>query len=1081
MESAGYFRCNYCGRANFSSRRALTQHQNHGLCAKAKAKAEDGNNSSASSMSLASDGNEQGPTLFDSSPLPHLSIPSPPQKLPAALLEVQGLNEQDFDDVAYQMDDDLDNEDGQETAESEEGETDYLKWAQDLGLAPMNSDSDAESGGKESNSGQSRRDSGTSKSSYEGPDTSIRDQFRKFCDHAKRHFLEFTEDEIAAIRLLHVLKLKQSPMNAYEPLMLWHLRSSKKIREHESLGTTDHFIGRKRIIKNLIKRYNFANKMPYQKVVKLPVSGSIVKLTCHDAKASIQRLLTDPRIDPRDYLYWDRDPTKGPPDHLDYVQDLNTGQAYIQTHATLITEKGQVLLPLILYADGTAVSHFHDMELTQVKMALGIFTRQARMRPYFWVPLGYIEKVHEQGGRSRTILRQSNHLDTQDGANSDDSSANIAEFEGVGNKNDQDFHAMMSVILEDLVALQENGLVWDHHNQDTGETWEDLHFITFVPFLRVDGKEADLCCAKYSQRSSTQQICRKCHIPLQRADDHMANYKLKTVSEIKKLVENADLEGLKALSQTYLRNAFYNVRFSTGNDHGIHGSCPSELLHAFLLGTFKYLRDIFFEMIGVKSELAKLINALAKIYGKLFARQSDRTMPGTSFSNGIQVGKLMAKDYRGVLLIMLAIVRSTKGREILKKRRIFKDKHDTALNDWILLIELMLEWEAYLNEPRMYVKDVKRLKKKHRYIMYIMRKVAQRNAGMGLKLLKFHMILHIWEDILQYGVPLEFDTSANESMHKPAKQASRMTQKAHDTFNFQTATRLCEFELLDLALEEIENGRCIWHYFDTFPPDSASDSGDSKDASDIFTGETRISVFWDKENECAFKIHTRSTNTGRVAWDTELLGFLLDLQDLLQANGEANPLGIFTMHRRKDQIFRGHPDFRGKGPWRDWVWVDWGAGWGRLPCHIWCFVVINEKAGKGRLKYGGITLSAGTYAVVETTELEENEMELGKSDLMMPVCKDIDLDEDGLVAKRRFYLADTEAFVDPCCTIPDIGGPPNRYFVVKPRNQWADEFIRWIRDEHHLDEMDELDEVEEDEGIMAHLEEDRPGNEHKSP
>ena len=92
----------------------------------------------------------------------------------------------------------------------------------------------------------------------------------------------------------------------------------------------------------------------------------------------------------------------------------------------------------------------------------------------------------------------------------------------------------------------------------------------------------------------------------------------------------------------------------------------------------------------------------------------------------------------------------------------------------------------------------------------------------------------------------------------------------------------------------------------------------------------------------------------------------------------------------------------------------------------------------------------------------------------MPIRKDIDLNEDGSVQRRRFYLADTEAFSDPCCTIPDIGGPPNRYFVVKPRNEWAGEFIRWIRDEHSLDTMDELDEVEEDDRIMAQLEEDRP-------
>ena len=180
--------------------------------------------------------------------------------------------------------------------------------------------------------------------------------------------------------------------------MLWHLRSSNKIREHEQLGAYPHYIGRQTMLKTLEKRYNFENKMPFQKQVKLPVSGTIVKVTCHDAKASIQRLLTDPRINPKDYLFWDGNPLQGPPENLDYVKDLNTGQAYLQTYAKLITEEGQQLLPIIIYSDGTAISHFHDMELIQVKIALGIYTRQARINSYCWVPLGYIEKVHEQGG-----------------------------------------------------------------------------------------------------------------------------------------------------------------------------------------------------------------------------------------------------------------------------------------------------------------------------------------------------------------------------------------------------------------------------------------------------------------------------------------------------------------------------------------------------------------------------------------------------------------------------------------------------------------------------------------------------------
>ena len=282
-------------------------------------------------------------------------------------------------------------------------------------------------------------------------------------------------------------------------------------------------------------------------------------------------------------------------------------------------------------------------------------------------------------------------------------------MDGVGDKNDQDFHAMMDVILGGFVELQEQGFLWDHHDPVNRITYKDVHYKVFVPFIRSDTKEADLLCAKYGQRFSSQQLCRKCHIPLQEADDHTAKYRFKTVAEIKALVDNADLQGLKALSQTYLKNAFYKIQFSTGNGQGIHGSCPSELLHAFLLGTFKYFRDIFFECIGKDSEGAKLIDALAKIHGKLFARQSDRTLPGTAFSRGIQAGKLMAKDCRGVLLAMVAVLRSTKGKSVLKWNRNFKES--SARDDWILLVELMLEWESFLNLPRMHKSHVKRLGK----------------------------------------------------------------------------------------------------------------------------------------------------------------------------------------------------------------------------------------------------------------------------------------------------------------------------------------------------------------------------------
>ena len=44
--------------------------------------------------------------------------------------------------------------------------------------------------------------------------------------------------------------------------------------------------------------------------------------------------------------------------------------------------------------------------------------------------------------------------------------------------------------------------------------------------------------------------------------------------------------------------------------------------------------------------------------------------------------------------------------------------------------------------------------------------------------------------------------------------------------------------------------------------------------------------------------------------------------------------------------------------------------------------------------------------------------------------------------------------------VPDIGGPPNRYFYVKARPEWAKEFIVWVNRPHKEDEMSAEEEEE---------------------
>ena len=82
----------------------------------------------------------------------------------------------------------------------------------------------------------------------------------------------------------------------------------------------------------------------------------------------------------------------------------------------------------------------------------------------------------------------------------------------------------------------------------------------------------------------------------------------------------------------------------------------------------------------------------------------------------------MAMEYRGVLLVIAAVLRSTKGQELLMKNKNFCEAF--LLQDWLLLVEMLLEWEAYLSEPRLKVEHVRRLMKKNRFIMHVFRKVA---------------------------------------------------------------------------------------------------------------------------------------------------------------------------------------------------------------------------------------------------------------------------------------------------------------------------------------------------------------------
>jgi hypothetical protein len=317
--------------------------------------------------------------------------PHTPQKAEAIFHEYHQLDPTDMDAVAIEIGGLLDAEEGPDDTESEEDDPES-EADDDFG------DGDDKYGLSDSESGGLPSDSEDEAIPSEGPNTWIRDQYKEYARGQVGNTIPFNKDEEASIRLMDVLKLKKSPLNAYKSLMEWHLREKGEIEYYQNLKDCHSYISREVMLKKLRDRYNFKNKYPYQRKIKLPVCGTVIHQTLHHAPAVIQGLLTDPRIEDADYLFYDGDPLAPPPDKHTTITDLHTGKAFRHTYRAEITPgTRQQLLPLVLYIDGSAISHFHDLELIQVKVSLGFWSRETRTKEYAWGILGYIEKLHTTG------------------------------------------------------------------------------------------------------------------------------------------------------------------------------------------------------------------------------------------------------------------------------------------------------------------------------------------------------------------------------------------------------------------------------------------------------------------------------------------------------------------------------------------------------------------------------------------------------------------------------------------------------------------------------------------------------------
>jgi hypothetical protein len=187
--------------------------------------------------------------------------------------------------------------------------------------------------------------------------------------------------------------------------------------------------------------------------------------------------------------------------------------------------------------------------------------------------------------------------------------------------------------------------------------------------------------------------------------------------------------------------------------------------------------------------------------------------------------------------------------------------------------------------------------------------------------MKFHGIIHMADDIMNFGVPMNYDMGSDESGQKPAKAAAKVTQKWKEYFDEQVDNCLREVKALDLALKEINEGQRPWKYSGQ-PTQTTEDTGTDKLQSSYPHGGRYVIIRDDLGAKTLQKLDQSSKDMAKVVCVEQ--SYVEFIADLCQNMQEFIPnLEVQTTIWLNGVLYHGVPMYWGE-PWRDWVIVDWG-------------------------------------------------------------------------------------------------------------------------------------------------------------
>ena len=559
------------------------------------------------------------------------------------------------------------------------------------------------------------------------------------------------------------------------------------------------------------------------------------------------------------------------------------------------------------------------------------------------------------------------------------------------------------------------------------------------------------------------------------------------------MIDDMSDEELKSIcKRKNIKNAFSDVYFGARNS-SIYDCTPPEPLHQFLLGTVKYLVREFFDVISTGSR--KVLSHSVEYLYKNCRRQSSRDYPSLAcVQNSIEKpGVLSASEqYSRLFALFIACNIPEIMKTITTRKRgsvgtnpitggtflmgVIDPISKEDFLQWVSLFEDTLIMYQWLMSPTHKKEDFQRTtagndldgesnaQKRIRTFMWQYFEMLRLREGNGLRINKYHQMLHYERQILKDGSIQNIDTGRPESnavtMYKKLAANTQLRQK---TLIHQVSQRHYEDTLLDEAVRLSSMGKQkdleICEMNKKFDHSSKYELRlTSLDENGEGIQEAELTLKWDSKHTIAsFESNVMIALCKRL--------FFSPVPHYGCVSHESFVRGFTEyIHPESKEKFRAHPNYRRQGSWYDWCTIKWEGIADPIPAKIVTFLDLresvmmsfdeiiemndrdedrNNRVDRGQEKY----LSKDKWVLIQSANTLDESNAINNNDADFASHHFDSKIFDSFVLEKKYRLVPIETIHSSCYCIPQyqserLDGTHERIMFFKNIKEWGDIFIR---------------------------------------